>query len=168
MTKTKVNSFLNNLIKQTAWESNYQSQLNLNINFGKPHLRITKRKGKNDLATVRGEWWLWIFYANWKIKNFDNSNASIFSSYKRISIALSRINGQKLLSIKFISKTGITNFTFNRGSVLTVIPFEHRQSDLWSIYHKKSVLSVQSDGRYYIGKSSLDKKPKFRSLDELL
>jgi hypothetical protein len=150
------------LYGQPCWGIDYSKFLNLWINFGEPRLYVrepyqTKRKTKVALdmasrrvARPRGEWRLWIYCSNWRLSKNGDSLAFSSSSYKRIQLAINKLNGERLVSVQINPKTGLTRFSFDLGCFLECRRFEKETDDaLWVLYKPSGyTLSVHGNGTY--------------------
>jgi len=157
-----------------CWGIVYDRQTNLAMNFGRPNLRVrepytTKSKSKfirthaaRRTVTIRGQWWLWIFCAYWRVYKNDQFVGGYSSSFRKGEKAVHVIEGQKLLRVSANAKTGATRFVFDLGGVLEVQRLRHYESDhdLWLLYKPNGyVLSVHGNGTYDHGPGSgIDKR----------
>jgi hypothetical protein len=145
-----------------CWGLRYDRSLNLSINFGRPSLHVrepfgtdstseaVRRMASRRRVTVRGEWWLWIYCAYWRLASGDLLLATGSSSLRRIERATAQLEGQELESVAVEPETGATRFDFDLGCVLHCRRFE-RDSDaeLWMLYKPGGhVLSVHGDGTF--------------------
>jgi hypothetical protein len=129
----------------------------LTLEFGEPHLEIREprslgrdasrrvREGlARRLATVHGEWHLWIYYCDWVVHKGDVVVGDS-SSARRIDRAAGFLNGQKLLSVTLRSRGARTQFEFDLGGRLETIPFD-RKSEQWLLYEPSGkVLTLRAD-----------------------
>jgi hypothetical protein len=157
-----VDRWIRPLYGQPCWGLNYEQQLNLSMNFGKPSLRVrepfstdskseaVRRLAARRLVTVRGEWWLWIFCCHWRIISDDLELATSSSSIRRVSQATAQLAGQKLVSVSVTPETGATSFVFDLGCVLSCRRFQRDDNvDLWTLYRPRGyVLSAFGDGSF--------------------
>jgi len=157
----KIQSILKPLINQIAWGVQWDSQLNMDMSFGNPLLRIrepykTQSKSRRiresatrRAVTVKGKWWLWVFCADWNLKVDSKYKASNKSNYNQKLMAMSRLDGQRIVSVKVNKKTGETVFSFDLGAKLEVRRFDISNSDIWTLYCPTGmVLSVMGNGTY--------------------
>ena len=112
-----------------CWGAVYDCQTNLAMNFGAPRLKIRepyetqsqsktiKRMAAGRRVTVRGQWWLWIFCAYWKIYNGEQVVARYCSSFRKGERAVHYLEGQKLIALKVNARTAATRFEFDLGGV---------------------------------------------------
>jgi hypothetical protein len=150
-----------NLSGQLCWGVKWDSQLNMSMSFGDPHLKVREpysSKSRSlhlrELAayrqvTVSGRWWLWIFCAHWKLTVSDSLTATASSSARMKMMVMARLDGQKLKDIQVNPVSGATEFTFDLGANLRVRRFEADDSDIWTLYKPNGyVLGVRGDGTY--------------------
>jgi hypothetical protein len=144
-----------------CWGVNWERYLNLSMSFGQPRLVVHERYDSESpihtrrKVVVRGEWWLWIFAAYWKLSLRDVEPITSSSSNKRIQRALAFLDGQKLENIEVKASTGATRFIFDLGGVLDVHRFEpNADSNLWTLYTPTGyALSVLGTGAIDYGLS---------------
>lgn len=157
-----INKTLSQLYGKPCWGLVYDRDTNLHLNFGEPVLTIreprpssTKSPKARELfarryVAVRGKWRLWVFVANWKI-SFDGKRAATnLSSYRKIQIALARLQGQLLTKVDINPQTGETRFRFDLGGVLKVSRWKRKSKrDLWLLYKPNGyILAIRGGGRY--------------------
>ena len=170
-----VESSLQEVFGVICWEPKWDINLNLSINFGQPHLSIREPKEvKSKYKTIRqtfrlrgvalhGEWLFWVLSGYWKLSIKDFGEVTSATRYKRMAMALARLDGQKLVHARVNSDTSATQLDFDLGARLTV----RRSSivgkgDIWSLYKPNGyVLSVRADGKYHDDPGDSDPK-KFR------
>jgi len=150
------------LYGQSCWGLNYERQLNLSMNFGKPSLDVRepfKTDSKSEIAqriaasrrvTVHGEWWLWITRCWWRLTSDDLGVTTDSCSLRRIERATRQLDGQKLVSVGVVPQTGATSFVFDLGCVLHCRRFERDDdAELWILYKPSGyVLSVHGNGTF--------------------
>ena len=159
------------LYGKPCWGVQYDRQLNLSLNFGKPSLRIREPRGtksKSPLVQqifsqrqvrVRGQWWLWIFCAYWRLSLLNMPPVTGSSSGKHINEAIARLDGQKLTLVDVNSLTGATRFGFDLGGTLECRRFAQDSADLWTLYEPSgNVLAVQGNGTFSHGPGSATKQ----------
>ncbi|MDA0835399.1 MAG: hypothetical protein O2955_22005 [Planctomycetota bacterium] len=147
MDEGSVHNLFRPVFTHPCWGLHYRRQLSLSINFGNPSLRIrepiasksqSKRVQENmarRLVTLRGEWWLWIYLCYWRISYKNKQLATGSSSSKKIADALWQLEGEKMTSVQFNAKRGITEFSFDLGSTLTCRPMtQDPDAELWFFY----------------------------------
>jgi hypothetical protein len=155
------------VLNQVSWGVQWDRQLNLELSFGDPVIRIRepytpKRKSKvvrdsasRRLVRVKGKWWLWIFCATWKLRVNSKISASSASATKQKIIALNWLDGQRLTDVKINRKNGTTVFEFDLGARLRVERLEYDDSDIWTLYFPNGmVLSVVGNGTYVYQRGS--------------
>jgi hypothetical protein len=147
---------------QPCWGLNYDRCLNLSMNFGKPSLcvrepcntnsksEVVQRLAAQRLVTVRGKWWLWIYYCSWRLTSDGLPLATSSSSLKRIERATAKLAGQALVSVEVEPETSATRFCFDLGCVLHCRRFEEdTDAELWMLYKPSGyVLSVHGNGTF--------------------
>jgi len=146
---------------QICWGITWDSQLNMSMSFGKPHLRIrephaTKSRSRHvqqlashRIVTVKGAWWLWIFCAYWKLTASESLMVTNSSSLRQKQRAMAHLDGQKLKTLRVNAATGATEFTFDLGATLHVRRYSNDDSDIWTLYKPNGfVLGVRGDGTF--------------------
>lgn len=150
------------LIGKLCWGVQWEHQLNMSISFGSPRLRIREpysSKSQNrfirEIASfrnvvVKGEWWLWIYCAFWRIVI---PSVVIAKSSSPLCIkrkAMARLNGQRLVDIRVDPHSGSTEFEFDLGAILQARPFEKgNDADVWTLYKPNGyVLGVKGNGTF--------------------
>ena len=134
----------------------------LTLEFGRPHLHLREpyqstaaSKRVRDiaatrLATVHGDWHLWIYCCDWKVCNGARLIGDS-SSKHRIDRAARFLNGQKLLKAWVVPRGMRSVFEFDLGGRLETKPFD-RKGEQWLLYEPNgNVLSVRADCRYSYG-----------------
>lgn len=156
---------IQNIVKplygKVSWGISWDAHLNTEINFGDPVMKIrepymskSKSKRIKELAsrrsvTVKGKWWVWIYCAHWVLRINNECRATGASSYKKKLMAMSRLNGQRILSIIIDEYSGATEFQFDLGATLHVRRFENDDSDIWALYFPNNkVLGIRGNGTY--------------------
>ena len=167
-----LNNILKSIYGKVSWGARWDRQLNMDINFGDPVMRIRDPyKSKSKLkrlreranfrsVTINGKWWLWIFCAYWDLRINDKCRATGASSYKNKLIAMNRLSGQKIVSIKIHPDNGSTDFLFDLGATLRVRRFENDDSNIWALYFPNGmVLGIMGNGTftYQDGATPVDK-----------
>jgi hypothetical protein len=150
------------LYGQPCWGLCYDRNLNLSMNFGKPSLRVrepydtdsksgvVRRLAARRLVTVRGEWWLWIYYCSWRLILGGLELATGSSSLRRIHGAMAQVEGQQLVSAEVEPETAATRFVFDLGCVLHCRRFEQdTDAEMWMLYKPSGyVLSVHGNASF--------------------
>jgi hypothetical protein len=160
-TKQNIARYFRPLIGKVCWGVNYERQLNLSMNFGAPSLhirepRISKSKLRvvreafaRRLVTVRGDWWLWVYLARWKLSVRTAPSISDSTPIRQMKRALDELSGQQLKSVSTDTKTGATTFTFDLGAKLAITPQLRRRSELYLLYRPAAhTLVVWNEGTF--------------------
>lgn len=157
-----IHEILGNLIGLYCWDVYYHRDLNLSMSFGHPIMKIREpRKVRSKiekvrqvyasrLVTVRGEWWLWILKAQWKLSVKGSDDVTRVSSLTKKKWALALLDGQKLTGISVNPTTLATQIEFDLGARLSIRRFSSQDDgDMWSLYQPNGyVLSLSADGKY--------------------
>ena len=157
-----IHEILEILIGLHCWDVYYNDDLNLSMSFGQPIMKIREPKKVHSkierirqvrahrLVTVRGEWWLWILSAYWKLSVKGSGEVTGASSLIKKKRALALLDGQKLTGVKINPKTSATQMEFDLGAKLSIRRFSSQDDgDIWSLYQPNGyVLSVRADGKY--------------------
>jgi hypothetical protein len=152
-----LNSILKSIYGKISWGVRWDRQLNMDISFGDPVMKIRepyKSKRLRERAdfrsvTIEGKWWLWIFCAHWNLRINDKCMATGASSHKRKQIAMNRLSGQKIVSIKVHPNNGSTEFEFDLGATLRVRRFENDDSVIWTLHFPNGMaLGIMSNGTF--------------------
>ena len=155
------------IVGKYCWGVSWDCQLNLELSFGEPTLRIrhpyaaksSSQRVKESAAfrsiRVKGKWWLWVFCAYWRLSISPTQRVTGASALAEKRAALRRLDGQKLKSVKIDPDSGRTVFTFDLGAVLEVRRMARDDADIWTLYMPTGyVLSVQNDNMYAYAKGS--------------
>src|SRR5262249_30018245 len=72
-------------------------------------------------------------------------------SYRRMQMALARLDGQRLLQVTINPRTAATSFTFDLGGLLSVRRFgASTPGELWTLYTPmNTILAVRGDGHFW-------------------
>ena len=130
----------------------------LTFEFGEPHLHIRERrcpkrkmspKVRRLLArrgvTVRGEWHLWIYCCDWRVR-VGHRVVGHSRSKAGIDRAAQELDGQALTRVAALPQPGCTRFEFDLGRVLETQPYDE-ESEQWFLYDAKGyVLTMRWDG----------------------
>jgi hypothetical protein len=163
-----VDQLLHPLVGELCWQARWDNQLGLDLNFGRPSLRIrkpyhTRSKARvvraaaaRRLVTVRGEYWLWILMGRWRITLPDHRRATAVASIWTKDIVCNHFQGEVVTSFEVAPETGRTQLRFDLGSTLDIWrPRECPEEELWSLYTPGGwVLTVRGDGTYSHGRAS--------------
>jgi len=84
------------------------------------------RKVKED-HHLRGEWYLWIYQANWSLRHRDRKLADSDSRRTIIEVATQRLEEAELTSVSFDPQTSVTEFQFGEFYLL-VSPADYLDS----------------------------------------
>lgn len=150
------------IIGKPCWGLKYDRQTNLTLNFGTPFLRIEEpRKSKSKMKSIReyfasrriyvkSDYFFWVYFARWKIIQNNKTLATNRYSFKKITSAISYLDGQIIERIEVDSNTGKTILTFDLGGSLIIKRWSANEIDeLWCLHKPdKNVLSVYSNGFY--------------------
>jgi hypothetical protein len=155
----KVEIIFSKVRGQYCWNADWDSQLNLSVHFGAPHLRVIEplpSRPDKRFARPSGKWWLWVFGAYWKVSLRSGLTASTSDSQDRKSRALRLLDGQILTQVAVNSLTGRTTLEFDLGGLLEIRRCEkNSQDELWYLYLPgKKVLTVRGDGKFSYGDGS--------------
>ena len=157
-----IHEILENLIGLHCWDVYYHHDLNLSMSFGQPIMRIREPKKVRSqiervrqvrahrLITVRGEWWLWIISAYWKLSVRGSDEVTGTSSLIKKKRALALLDGQKLTGMTVHPTASATQMEFDLGAKLSIRRYSsENDGDIWSLYQPNGyVLSVGTDGKY--------------------
>jgi hypothetical protein len=150
------------LYGEPCWDVNHERYLNLSMNFGRPRLRVrepyettsklerVRENAAQRIVTVRGQWWLWITSAYWRLTSHAASLATACSSNKKIERARLALQGQQLVNVAVQPKTGATRFTFDLGCVLHARRLNpNYDAAIWMLYKPNGyVLSIYPNGTF--------------------
>jgi hypothetical protein len=136
----------------------------ITMEFGEPRLEID---GPNDrpfvfsardrpripqrLATVTGDWHLWIFCCDWVLRWQDRRLAHNESSDKKMAHAFRLLNGQALVDVEVSPRGGRSLFRFDLGCALRTKPSRSGDTDFEQWYLREPSgwwWSVRADGTY--------------------
>jgi hypothetical protein len=131
----------------------------ITIEFGEPHLIVrataspTDKHPERRIATVRGDWHLWIYCCGWIIVQDGQQLAHSESSRETIGFALARLSGQILIRVSVVPETGASVFEFDLGGRLEtsrqIEPPNEEPDENWMLFdNKENVLSYRADGKY--------------------
>jgi hypothetical protein len=145
-----------------SWQVLWDDQTNLDLNFGAARLLIREPKQSDSphpkvralaarrQVTLRGEYWLWIYLARWKIVLRDGRAATGASSARQRNIVCANLTGEKVIRIDVAPGNGATTFAFDLGAVLHVRRLSPTEpEDMWLLYFPNGyILAVRGDGHY--------------------
>ncbi|HKO54051.1 MAG TPA: hypothetical protein VJV79_40360 [Polyangiaceae bacterium] len=135
------------------------------MNFGAPRLTVRepqksaarsvriRRQLSHRLVTVRGQWWLWLFWSRWTLSVQGLPSVRSTGSARRIGEAIRLLDGQRLTKTTVSHADGRTRFEFDLGATLDVRELDRStDTDIWSLYKPDGrVLSVRGDGFFSLG-----------------
>jgi hypothetical protein len=162
---TNLETHFRPLHRLPCWGVHWEPQLNLSMNFGAPRLTVREPKKStarsvrvrlqlsHRLVTVRGQWWLWLFWSRWTLSVQGLPSVRSTSSALRIREALRLLDGQRLVKTVISPADGRTRFEFDLGAILDVRELDRStDTDIWSLYKPdRRVLSVRGDGFFSLG-----------------
>jgi len=144
------------ILGKPAWQVKQGYGSFLTLEFGEPHLDIkgpVRRRGRMErIATVCGDWHLWIYCCGWDITQDGKHLANSESDIDTIRRATAWLDGQCLEKIWLEPGTVITHFEFDLGGVLKTYPYDEELNEQWYLYEPTGgVLGLRSDGLYSHG-----------------
>jgi hypothetical protein len=166
----KLESHFRPLARLPCWGVHWEPRLNLSMNFGAPRL-VVREPGKGTaqslrvrlqlshrLVTLRGEWWLWLFWSRWTLSVQGLAPVRSTGSARRIHQALRLLDGQRLTKAVISPTDGRTRFEFDLGAILVIRELDRTtDADIWSLYKPdRRVLSVRGDGFFSLGPGNAD------------
>jgi hypothetical protein len=106
------------------------------------------------IASIHGEWHLWIYCCDWEV--FSGKKCAGDSSTKtKVLRAAKLLDGQKLIRFSISPKEVSCVFEFDLGGRLKTHPFD-KEGEQWLLYEPSHrVLIVRGDGRYKYEPSNL-------------
>ena len=147
---------------QPCWGVHWDCNTGLRLNFGKPHLEVREPKAPLDDSStpiyfryrdvyVRGDWVLWCS-ALWRLSLADIPAVTGSSSYRRIMMGESRLDGQKLEVAAINASTGATRLSFDLGATLEFRRFGRGDTEgIYSLHTPDGhYLEVFGDGTYHL------------------
>jgi hypothetical protein len=153
------------LIGKPAWQVKRGYGSFLTLEFGEPHLTI--REPMPDASSpvlhrrnvyIRGDWHLWIYCCNWRIRSAGKTIARSSGSKKRMDAAAREVDSQRLFSIEVDPGKGTSSFVFDEGAVIETWPWKEvadkatKQYEQWYLYMKSGdCLAYREDGRHSLG-----------------
>lgn len=143
-----------------CWNVIWERYTNLSMQFGAPSLHIREPRQTSVEServrelfsyrhiSLRGEWFLWIELAYWRLLLADGTSVTPNSPQRQLSRALGLLDGQKLTNCNINAANGKTAFLFDLGAELTVRRMERSTDRLWSLYSpNEKVLIIRADGQ---------------------
>jgi hypothetical protein len=150
------------LYGKPCWNVKLKHANSITLEFGNPYLEIRKPgtpKSKSSKVNewiarrkvwIWGEWHLWIDACDWKIIENGKAICKNTSSIKRIYMGLEKLEGQFLINVEVDQENGNTKFYFDLGAIIETKKWDNG-GEQWHLYQPdKSVLSIKSDGTYFI------------------
>ena len=142
-----------------AWNVQQGHGSFLTFEFGEPELKINERhapeKGIRRTAWVQGQWHLWIYCCNWRVRQHGTQIAWSEDVNDVIGRATAKLNGQKLVEVSAAPNKAIYTFTFDLGGLLETWPYEDDDNDeQWTILTPTEAFSVRADGTFSCGSSN--------------
>lgn len=147
-----IGSVFADLIGKPAWlvQRGYGSFITLE--FGEPHLTVTMIEKRNRrLATVTGDWHLWIYCCDWKISRGGERIARSSSREESITKGVAELDGQILTGVEVDPLTAASRFSFDLGGVLETKRWKNEKDSFeqWLLYGPDgNVLTLRDDARY--------------------
>jgi hypothetical protein len=107
------------------------------LEFGQPHQEVhrvrTPKTGParypHRVVVIRGDWHLWIYCCDWRMKYLEESLATSESDAETIASACRRINGQCFTGFRANPAEGKSCFTFDLGGALETWPYDEENSE---------------------------------------
>lgn len=133
----------------------------LTFEFGNPRLVIREPKktiGKipdkikkileaRRNVTIRGDWYLWIYCCSWNVL-LKNKIIGDSTSKRKMKLAASFLDGQKLTKVTICARTPNTVFEFDLGARLETKSYD-KTSEQWMLYEPKGkVFTIRADNTY--------------------
>ena len=167
------------VLAKPCWRVRWDSQLNLDLSFGRPKVHIRKpyestartppvrALAARRLATVRAEYWLWVYVAHWRITLRDGRTATQSSASRAKDAVCANLEGEKVNKVEINPVTGRTRFIFDLGSTLEVQRVSAKEAaEIWTLYKPGGLtLSVRGDGRYRASRATA-RNETWRSLPQ--
>ena len=141
----------------------------LTLEFGAPHLEVREpRKASSGasarvrkhlarrLVTLRGDWHLWIYCADWTVYDKRRRVAGSEASKAKIDEAADLLDGQALTRASFHYRGCRSVFSFDLGGRLVVTPYGN-EDEAWMLYEPSgTVLTLQGDKTFSHDSSNAD------------
>jgi hypothetical protein len=158
------------VLGRTSWLVQHGYGSFITMEFGEPHVHVRKplmlpvsiagapAKTLQRLASVSGQWHLWIYCCEWSLRLESTELAHSESDDITLNRALGVLNGQELQAVDVDPAGGQTRFTFDLGCSLSTCPAPPGSYDdpvrQWMLYSRPgpglAVLSIRGDGTYSI------------------
>ena len=158
----RIRSSLRRLYGLACWSVRRGHGSFLTLEFGRPHLRLrepyrSSAKSKRvraaaaaRLATVHGDWHLWIYCCDWAV--FEGERLVGDSRSKQsIDRAARFLDGQRLVKAWVVPRGMRSVFEFDLGGRLETKPCD-RAREQWLLYEPNgNVLAIRADRKYSYG-----------------
>jgi hypothetical protein len=136
-----------------AWQVKKGVGSFLTLEFGEPHLVIDEpaaSRPNRRIATIRGDWHLWIYCCGWTIDQGGEQLAHNEAKDAAIMKGTAQLDGQRLERLWLEPGTVITHFEFDLGVVLTTFPYnDDPEDEQWMLYEPSgNVLTLRADNRF--------------------
>jgi hypothetical protein len=156
------------LLGQPCWDVRWDCSTGLTLEFGAPTLSVGRvitreydparpdRQLMTRTVYPHGEHAIWIEVAYWKLTLPEILPVTQSSSYRRILMGTSRLNGQILTSVTVNPRNGFSCFTFDLGALLEVRRVDAgAEYSMWTLYSSQlhRSLEVRGDGFMAVGSS---------------
>lgn len=165
-----VSEALRPVLGRASWLVRHGHGSFVTMEFGEPHVDVRKplmlpvaiagapAKTLRRLASVHGEWHLWIYCCEWSLQLENVELAHSESDDVTMNRALAVLNGQELQTVDIEIADGRTTFTFDLGCSLLTYPVPPGTYDgpaeQWKLLSRSgpglAVLSIRGDGKYSI------------------
>jgi hypothetical protein len=165
-----VSEALRPVLGRASWLVRHGYGSFVTMEFGQPHVEVGKplmlpvaiagapAKTPRRLASVHGEWHLWIYCCEWSLQLENAELAHSESDDITMNRALAVLNGQELQTADIEAADGRTTFTFDLGCCLLTYPAPPGSYDSlaeqWKLLSRSgpalTVLSIREDGKYSI------------------
>ena len=153
------------LIGKPAWQVRRGHGSFLTLEFGEPHLKIREPMPdanswvlRRRKITIKGDWHLWIYCCDWRIRAAGKAIARSSGSMKRIDAAAREVDGQRLVSVEVDPGKGTSSFVFDEGAVIETWPWKEDvdkatdPNEQWFLSMKSGDwLAYREDGHYSLG-----------------
>ena len=146
-------TFVRPMLGLNAWGVKQGHGSFLTFEFGQPKSEIGGyRSGSRKSAHVRGQWHLWIYCCDWKVRQDGMQLASSEHDEKAIGRATAALNGRKLMCVSVLPESGRSSFTFDLGGSLETWPYgDDATQEQWMIYNELEVFTFNAMGDYSCG-----------------
>ena len=165
-----VSEALRPVLGRASWLVRHGHGSFVTMEFGQPHVDVGKplmlpvdiagapARTLRRLASVHGQWHLWIYCCEWSLQLENAELAHSESDDTTMNRALAVLNGQELQTADIEAADGRTTFTFDLGCSLLTYPAPPGTYDSlaeqWKLLSRSrgalTVLSIREDGKYSI------------------